>query len=80
MYMPKVTFEADEELKRIMNEHPEVNWSEVFRRSIRRHARTAELAEQIIEEESDPRVQAVAEALKTRTARRFRRTKNARRS
>jgi ferritin-like protein len=78
--MPKVTFEADEELKRIMNEHPEVNWSEVFRRSIRRHARTAELAEQIIEEESDPRVQAVAEALKTRTARRFRRTKNARRS
>ena len=80
MYMPRVTFEADEELKRIMKDHPEVNWSEVFRRTIRRQARAMELADQILEEEMDPRVQAVAASLKSRTGKRYRRMKHARRT
>ncbi|MBI2078369.1 MAG: hypothetical protein HYT80_08400 [Euryarchaeota archaeon] len=47
-----------------MYRHPEVNWSSVFRQAIERRSRGAELARAILEEESDPRVRAVASALK----------------
>lgn len=77
--MPKVTFEVPPDLKRLMDQHPEINWSSVFRQSIDRQARAAEIARQILEEQSDPRVQAVAAALKTGVSRRFREARRARR-
>lgn len=69
----KVTFEVPPELRRLMDEHPEVNWSEVFRQAIERHARTMEIAERIRDEMEDPRVQAVASLLKKRSGERWRR-------
>lgn len=77
--VPKVTFEATPKLKKLMEEHPEVNWSSVFRQAIERQARAAEIARQILEEESDPRVQAVARLVKKGVARRFQEALRARR-
>lgn len=77
--MPKVTFEVPAELKQLMDRHPEINWSAVFRQSIDRQARAADLARQILEEESDPRVRAIAGALKAGVSRRYREGQRARR-
>lgn len=77
--MPKVTFEVPPDLKRLMGKHPEINWSSVFRQSIERQARASEIAREILEEESDPRVQAVAAMLKQGVGRRFREESRARR-
>lgn len=70
--MPKVTFEVPDELKKLMDEHPELNWSEVLRQAVRREAHAAEIAREILKEESDPRVRAVARALKRGVGRRYR--------
>lgn len=76
----KITFEVPRNLKVRMEKHPEVNWSAVFRESIRRQIRAAEIAQQILKEENDPRIQAVAALLKKRVGERFRRElKDARR-
>ncbi len=77
--MPKVTFEVPPELKRRMDAHPEINWSSVFRQSIDRQSKAAEIAQQILDEQSDPRVQALAAALKTGAAGRYREAHRARR-
>lgn len=69
--VPKVTFEATPKLKKLMEEHPEVNWSSVFRQAIERQARASEIARQILEEESDPRIQRIAELVTRGAARRF---------
>jgi hypothetical protein len=68
----KFTFEVPGELRQIMDAHPEVNWTAVFRDAIRRHAEAADIARRIVEEQGDPRVQAVAGLAKRRTAERFR--------
>jgi len=68
----KFTFEVPPDLRRLMDAHPEVNWTAVFREAIRRQAQAAEVAEQILEEQSDPRVQAVAATLKGRIGERYR--------
>lgn len=77
--MAKVTFELPDPLKKLMDQHPEVNWSAVFRESVRRQARASEIAREILEEESDPRIQVVAAALKRGAARRFEEARRARR-
>lgn len=77
--MPKVTFELSRELKKQMDEHPEVNWSAVFRQSAQRHIQRAEIARRIEEEANDPRVRAVAELLKDRVGKRWERALRARR-
>ena len=69
------TFELTPDLRSLMDDHPEVNWTAVFREAIRRQARAADVARQILEEESDPRVQAVADLLKRRTGERFRKAR-----
>lgn len=69
--MPKVTFEVTPQQRKLMDEHPDVNWSGVFRMAIERQARTAWLAEQIRQEMEDPRIQAVAAALKAGAGKRW---------
>lgn len=68
----KFTFEMPEDLRALMDEHPEVNWSEVLRQAARRHVEAVELAEEILDEQSDPRIQAVASELEAGTGQRFR--------
>lgn len=73
--MPKVTFDITPSLRALMDKNPEVNWSAVFRISIQRHARQAEIARQIQQEMDDPRVQAFAAALKKGAGERWRRAR-----
>lgn len=68
----KFTFELPDDLRELMDEHPEVNWSAVFRQAARRHVDALEVANEILDEQADPRVQAVAEALEEGTGQRFR--------
>jgi hypothetical protein len=68
----KFTFEVPAELRQIMDGHPEVNWTAVFREAIRRHAEAADLARRIVEEQSDPRVQAIAASVKRGVGKKFR--------
>lgn len=68
----KFTFELPDDLRALMDEHPEVNWSEVFRQAARRHVEAMDLAEEILDEQADPRVQAVAKELSEGAGRRFR--------
>lgn len=75
----KFTFELPKDLKAQMDAHPEVNWSAVFREAIRRQAEAAEITRQILREQSDPRVRAVASELKKGVGERYRRLKHARR-
>jgi hypothetical protein len=71
--MPKVTFELAPKHRKLMDAHPEVNWSAVFRKAIERHAEAAEIARQVQEEMEDPRIQAIAAALKKGAGARWRR-------
>ena len=75
----KVTFEVPADLRALMDKHPEVNWSAVFRQALVRHARALEIAREIAAEEDDRRVSAVGQRLKAGTAERFRGAKHARR-
>jgi len=75
----KVTFEVPPELRDVMDGHPEVNWSAVFRDAVSRHARALEIAKRIRDEEEDPRVRDVAARVKRGTARRYQRAVDARR-
>lgn len=65
-----VLFE-DEEVE-MMERHPEVNWSAVFRQAVREKVETLELAEQL-REEQDARARAVGERLKAGVGERWRR-------
>lgn len=64
-----VLFE-DEEVA-MMDRHPEINWSAVFRQAVREKVEAMELAEQL-REEQDERVRAVATLLKARVGERWR--------
>lgn len=67
----KFTFEMPDELRAKMDAHPEVNWSEVLRQAVRRHADTLELAQRIQREMEDPDVRELAEEITRRAARRY---------
>ncbi len=75
----KFTFEVPADLRALMDAHPEVNWTAVFREAIRRQAKAAEIARQILEEEEDPRVRAIAQTVKPRVGERFRQARASRR-
>ena len=70
--MAKVSFEVTDEDRALMQAHPEVNWSETFRRTIRQRVRMEQIAQALMEEDEDPRVQAAAKGLKTAVGKRFR--------
>lgn len=69
--MPKVTFELTPKHRKLMDRHPDVNWSAVFRQAIERHAHAAFLAQKIQEELEDPDVKAFAAALKAGIGKRW---------
>lgn len=75
MTAAKFTFEVPPDLRTVMDKHPEVNWTAVFREAIRRQAAAAEIASRILDEQADPRVQAVAETLKGRVGEKFRKAR-----
>ena len=43
--MPNITLSVPEELKKVMDKHPELNWSEVARQAFREKASQLELLE-----------------------------------
>lgn len=47
--MPNVTVSVDDSLKAQMNDHPEINWSEVARQAIREKIHDLEVMERIVE-------------------------------
>ncbi|RLM89526.1 hypothetical protein [Haloarcula sp. Atlit-7R] len=47
--MPNVTVSVDDSLKEQMDNHPEINWSEVARQAIREKIRDLEVMEQLVE-------------------------------
>lgn len=70
--MPKVTVEVPKELKRLMDRHSDINWSEAIRQSIRRRARAAEIADEILAEDLDPDIREMTEKVKRGADRRYR--------
>lgn len=48
--MPNVTVSVDDDLKEKMNQHPEINWSEVARQAFQEKLEDLELMEQIASE------------------------------
>src|SRR3990170_370154 len=73
----KVTFEVPPELRRIMDDHPEVNWSAVFRDALMRHANLLEIAKRIADEEEDRRIRRLADGLRRGTGARYRKERDA---
>jgi len=47
--MPNVTVSVDDSLKDQMDDHPEINWSQVARAAIRQKIRDLELMEELVE-------------------------------
>lgn len=47
--MPNVTVSVDDTLKEQMDNHPEINWSEVARQAIREKIHDLEVMEQLVE-------------------------------
>ena len=47
--MPNVTVSVDDSLKDRMDDHPEINWSEVARQAIREKIRDLRVMEELIE-------------------------------
>ena len=76
----KFTFEVPADLRAMMDAHPEVNWTAVFRQAIRRQAAAAEIAARIVEEMDDPRVKAIAASVKKGSAERYRQAVKRRRA
>lgn len=77
--MPKVTIEVPEELKARMEGREEVNWAGVLRKSIERHLRVLQIADQLQAEMDDPEVQKVASEVRARVGQRYRKEARARR-
>lgn len=73
----KFTFDVPGELRALMDAHPEINWTAVFRDAIRRQAKAADIARQILDEEEDPRVRAIAQTVKGRVGEEFRTARTA---
>ena len=47
--MPNVTVSVDDPLKDRMDDHPEINWSEVARQAIREKIRDLRMMEELVE-------------------------------
>ena len=69
--MPKFTFEITPKLRKAMDRFPDVNWSEVFRKTIDQEARRQELARRIEFELTDPDVEEVAALVNKELRRRW---------
>lgn len=47
--MPNLTLSVDEDLKAQMDDHPEINWSQVARSAIREKLRDLQVMEELVE-------------------------------
>ncbi|MFP4632778.1 MAG: hypothetical protein ACOCT0_01610 [Halobacteriota archaeon] len=74
--MPNLTIRVPDDLKRSLDDHPEVNWSEVARQSMREYLYRLEIADEIASEseltEEDARQ--LAERVKEKISERYRET------
>ena len=48
--MPNITVSIDESLKERMDDHPEINWSEVARQAFREKIQNLEVMEELVED------------------------------
>lgn len=48
--MPSLTVNVDDDLKERMEEHPEINWSEVTRQAIQEKIETLEVVDELTQE------------------------------
>ncbi len=48
--MPSITVNVDDDLKERMEDHPEINWSEVTRQAIREKIETLEVMDELTSE------------------------------
>ena len=48
--MPSITVNVDDDLKERMNDHPEINWSEVTRQAIQEKVETLEVMAELTSE------------------------------
>lgn len=62
---------VEDEEAAMMERHPEINWSAVFRQAVREKVEAIELAEQL-REENDARARAVARRLRSGMGERWR--------
>lgn len=72
--MPNMTIRVPDDLKRSLDEHPEINWSEVARQSMREYLYRLEVAEEIASksELSEGDAAELSEEVKHEIAKRYR--------
>lgn len=63
--MPSITVNVDADLKERMEEHPEINWSEVTRQAIQEKVETLEVMDELTSESelTETDVQEIAEKI-----------------
>jgi predicted transcriptional regulator len=63
--MPSITVNVDDDLKERMENHPEINWSEVTRQAIQEKVETLEVMEELTSESelSESDVQEIADKI-----------------
>lgn len=71
--MPTVTVNVDDELKTQMEEHPEINWSEVARSSFKKKIDNLEMMERLSSDSelTEEDVEELAEMIGTNVAKRL---------
>jgi hypothetical protein len=69
--MPKFTFEITPKQRKLMDRHPDVNWSQVFRSTIEQESRRQELARRIEMELTDKDVEEMAALVNNELRRRW---------
>lgn len=75
--VPNMTIRVPDDLKQSLDEHPEINWSEVARQSMREYIYRLEVAEDIASrsELSEDDAGALSEDVKHEIAERYRETR-----
>ncbi len=66
--MPSITVNVDDDLKKRMENHPEINWSEITRQAIKEKIETLELMDELIHgsELTERDVQEIADRINER--------------
>lgn len=72
--MPNMTIRVPDDLKQRLDEHPEINWSEVARQSMREYLHRLDVADEIASrsELSEDDAAALSEDVKQQIAERYR--------
>lgn len=72
--MPNMTIRVPDDLKQRLDEHPEINWSEVARQSMREYLHRLDVADEIASQSelSEDDAAALSEDVKQQIAERYR--------